>query len=344
MNQRLIASITVGVALVGGLLASAASAQTVLRWNNWLPPGHSQLVGTMMPWFAQVEKATNGDVKIVPTDSSLGAPERQYDLAADGIADVTLGISGYTPGRFKLVPVSELPLLSESGASRGVALWRVYKKYFEQANEFKDVVLLGLYCGTPGSIMTTKKAVASLDDYKGLKMRVGGGMMNDVNQALGGVNVAVPAGQIYELLSSGVADGTLMGGEGYDSFKLTKVVNYVTTVPGGLYGSVWYIVMNKGAFNKLSKADQDALMSVSGENIAKLGGGVFDSAEKVGREHMKADGVKFTVADKAVIDAIAKDTQFLRDKWLADAKSLGVDGAAALKMYEDETAKLDQGM
>ncbi|MGH6926157.1 MAG: TRAP transporter substrate-binding protein [Propylenella sp.] len=344
MKQRILVSLAVASALAGGLFAGTANAETVLRWNNWLPPGHSQLVGVMTPWFKQVEEATKGSVKIVPTDSSLGAPPRQYDLAIDGVADVVLGISGYTPGRFKLVPIAELPLLSESGEARGVALWRVYKKYFEQANEFSDVVLLGLYSGTPGSIMTGKKPVATLADYNGLKMRVGGGMMNEVNQALGGVNVAVPAGQIYELLSQGVADGTLMGGEGYDSFKLTKVVNYVTTVPGGMYGSVWYIAMNKAAFEKLSKEEQDAIMSVSGESIASLGGGVFDAAEKVGREHMKADGVQFTVADEAFIGAIRDSTKFLTDQWLADAQTLGVDGPAALAMYQEETKKLDKPM
>lgn len=334
MKQRLIALLA--AALTGALMATAADAQTVLRLNNWLPPGHSQLVGVLQPWAKQVGEATKGRVKVVLTDTSLGAPQRQYDLAADGIADITLGIVGYTPGRFKLPPMVDLPLISESGEARAVALWRVHKKYFEKANEFKDVVLLGMYGSTPGSIMTTKQPVTDLASYAGKKFRTGGGLMEDVNQALGGVNVSVPAGQIYEVMSQGVADGALMGGEGYDSFKLKGLVKYFTTVPGGMYSAGWYIVMNKAAWAKLSKEDQDAILSVSGENIARLGGGTFDKAEAAGRKNMAADGVTITVANDAFLKAITEKTAFLRQKWIADAKALGVDGEAALKMFENE--------
>jgi TRAP-type C4-dicarboxylate transport system substrate-binding protein len=184
--------------------------------------------------------------------------------------------------------------------------------------------------------MTRDKPVSSVADMEGLKLRTGGGMMEDVSQALGAVNVSAPAGQLYELVSSGVADGAFMGGEGYDSFGLKGLINYVTLVPGGLYASGWYVIMNKDSWAKISPEDQAAIMEVSGEKLAILAGSQFDAAEEAGREHMKQDGVNFTVADEAFMSEIEERTKFLEDEWLAAAAAEGVDGQAALDMFKKE--------
>ncbi|MGE3148206.1 MAG: TRAP transporter substrate-binding protein [Pseudorhodoplanes sp.] len=320
---------------------SASRAETVLRMNNWLPPGHSQLVGVLQPWAKSVGEATRGRVKVVLTDTSLGAPPRQYDLAVDGIADVTLAIGDYTPGRFKLTPVGDLPLISEFSEPRAVATWRTYKKFFEKADEFKGVQLMGIYHSAPGSILTTREPVTDLASYKGKKMRVGGGVMDEVNVALGGVSVSAPANSMYQILQQGVADGALIGGEGYNSFKLSGLIKYATRVPGGMYASDWYIVMNKATWNKLPKEDQDAIMSVSGEAIARLGGGTFDKAEAVGRDQWIKDGMKVIVASPEFQKTIFDKTAFIKDQWVKQAAAMGIDGAAALA-YEIEQAKAEE--
>ncbi len=341
MNQLRIASLAAAAALGGCILAASAQAQTTLRFNNWLPPTHSILVGVINPWIEQVEEATEGRVQIELTDSSLGAPPRQFDIVVDGIVDVALGIVGYTPGRFKVMHLTDLPLISDSGTARSVATWRVYNEYLEPVGEFEDVVLMSVFASTPGSIMTSQKAITDLASYEGVKLRTGGGMMEDMNQALGGVNVSAPAGQIYELVSSGVADGALMGGEGYDSFQLKGLINYVTVVPGGLYSAGWYIIMNKDAWNGISPEDQEAIMSVSGEHLARLAGGVFDAAEAAGRKNWEADGVQVTVADEAFMEEVRALAQPLIDEWVAAANAEGIDGEAALKAYHEEVEKVE---
>lgn len=339
MQQRFLTNLSL---LVGGTFAALAAmaleaqAQTVLRMNNWLPAQHSQLVGTMKPWAEAVEKATNGRVKIELTAASLGAPPRQYDLAVDGIADITFGVHGYTPGRFKLTAVAELPFMGDSGEALSVALWRVHEKFFKKANEHKGVVLLGIYAHRPGTIMTASAPIASLADYKGRKIRVGGGIVQQINPALGGVNVAASANEVYELLSQGVVDGTLLPSEAYSSFKLEGVIKYETTIPGGLYSSTWFAVMNRDAFDKLSPEDQKALMSVSGENLARLGGRTFDEADKAAIKVMEEKGVKRITADAAFVKDIQDKLAFLNDTWIKDAEKLKVDGKAALQMMREE--------
>lgn len=322
---------------------SAASAQTVLRMNNWLPPQHSQLIGTMMPWAEKVAEATDGRVTVELTDASLGAPPRQYDLAVDGIADVTFGVLGYTPGRFKLAAVAELPFVAEKGEALSVALWKTHEAMFEEADEYSDVVLLGLYAHGSGRILTTDGAgaVTSLEDYEGKKFRVGGGIIQEINPLLGGVNVAAPANEVYEILSQGVADGTLLPLEAYPSFNLSGIIKHATSIPGGFYSSVWFAVMNRDAFESLSPEDQEAIMSVSGIGLARLGGRSFDEADTAARKIMEEDGVEFHVADDAFVQGLREALQPVEANWIEQAESLGVDGEAALEMMRTEAAAFE---
>ncbi|ADZ71595.1 TRAP transporter substrate-binding protein [Polymorphum gilvum] len=320
------------VALAALAYQSVAEAQTVLRMNNWLPPQHSQVVGTMKPWADAIREASGGRVDIQMTDASLGAPPRQYDLAVAGIADITFGVAGYTPGRFDLVGAAELPFVGQSGEARSVALWRTFEKHFAQVNEFEGVKLLAIFAHGAGRIMTSKEPIDSIDDMNGKKFRVGGGLIQDINPALGGVNVAAPANEVYEILSAGIVDGTLLPSEAYDSFNLGGVINYETTVPDGLYSSVWFAVMNQDAFDALSPEDQKVVMDHSGEYLARLGGRTFDKTDEAAIATMEKNGVKRIVADEAFTTAIRERTAPITQAWIEKANAKGVDGKAALDM------------
>jgi len=341
--MRLTRTLIAGAALVAFAMGTvAARAETVLRMNNWLPPHHSQLVNTMVPWGKQVEEATKGNVKVQLTDASLGAPPRQYDLAADGVVDVVFGVLGYTPGRFQLYKMAEMPG-AEKAEAVSAALWRTYKAHFEKADEYKDVVLLALYAHGSTRIMTTERVgpVTTLEAYKGKKIRVGGAAAELVNAGLGGTNVSAPANEVYEMMSNGVVDGTLLPYEAYPSFNLKGVVKYAASAPGGLHFGIWFAAMNKDAFAKLSPEDQEALMSVSGEALSRLGARTFDNADTAAREQMVSDGVTMVEVEPSFVEGLRKVLVPFEEDWLATADKLGVDGKAALAMLREETAKVD---
>jgi TRAP-type C4-dicarboxylate transport system substrate-binding protein len=331
-------SLIVAAAALAGT-GDKANAQTVLKYNNWLPPAHNQLVLAIRPWIAEVEKATNGRVKIEVPPASLGAPVRQYDLAFEGVADIVAAVHGYTPGRFKLTGIGELPFVGDTAVQRSVAYWRVHEKYLAKANEHKGVVVLAVFTHGPGTIMS-REPITTTDGFKGRKMRVGGGIIDKINPALGGVNVAAPATEVHDILSKGVADGVFFPSEAFKVFKLGGSVKAQTIIPGGLYSSAWVIAMNKASFDKLSPQDQKALMSVSGEHLVRIHANAWDSADKDGIAEMEKAGVKRVNADDKFLADIKSKTSFLEEEWLKDAKAAGVDGPAALKMFKDEVTKL----
>ena len=74
------------------IVASAALAQDKtfeLKLSHWVPPTHP-LQKAMEEWGASIEKASNGTIKskIFPSQQ-LGKAFDHYDMARDGIADLT---------------------------------------------------------------------------------------------------------------------------------------------------------------------------------------------------------------------------------------------------------------
>ena len=141
-------------------------------------------------------------------------------------------------------------------------------------------------------MFNTKRAITKVEDLAGMKIRSGGGISEEMARALGASAFVKPAPESYELLSSGVADGTFFPSESIISFKLGSVIKYATLFPGGFYSSAFGFFMNEDKWNKLSKEDQDAITSVSGEALARLAGKAWDAADNAGIEEMKKIGIK----------------------------------------------------
>jgi TRAP-type C4-dicarboxylate transport system substrate-binding protein len=175
---------------------------------------------------------------------------------------------------------------------------------------------------------------------QGLKFRVGGGMVNDVGKAMG-VNVTLkPAPESYELVSSGVMDGVFFPAESIESFKLEKLIKHKTTFPGGLYNTSFAFVMNEATWNKISKADQDALTKLSGEYAARMFGRGWDDVDRRGNAFMQANGVVSTSAGKAFVEDVKSKTSALEVKWIADVKAKGLSNPEhVLREYRAEIAK-----
>ncbi|SVA23670.1 uncharacterized protein METZ01_LOCUS76524 [marine metagenome] len=335
--KKLIAAIVV-LSATALLIASSIQAKTTLRLSNWIPPKHPIAAFMIYPWAENVEKATNGRVKINILKKALGKPPAHFDLAKDGIADISWGVHGYTPGRFVLTQLVELPFLGDDAEALSVAYWRVHQKYLAAANEHSGVKLLGLMTHGPGHIYNSKRAINMPGDLEGLKIRVGGGVVSDVGKALNIVTILKSATKSYEILSRGVADGIFFPKESIKSFKISKLLKYATYIPGGLYNTSFFLVMNEKKWNKLSAQDQKAIMSVSGEAFAKLAGAGWNKADRAGLAAMKASGMAVQTASSAMMANLRQKLSGIEAKVVGRANAKGVDGAAALKMLRAEAA------
>jgi len=273
-------------------------AETTLRMANWLPPTHPWVLNIMIPWIKNVYEASEGRVKIVLLEAPIGPPPAHFNFAVKGIADITYGVHNYTAGRFTSTQITELPFLSKSSEILSVAWQRIYQRELLSLEEHKGTHLLGVYTHGPGQLWLNKK-YTTLESIQGLKIRIGGGIAQSSAKALGLVPLQAPVTKAYELLSGGVADGMQLPAESISFFKLDRLIKQGFFFEGGLYNTSMFLVINKKKWDKLSKKDQIAINSVSGESLAKLAGKAWDDADKKGKNISKNNGVQIkTLSDK----------------------------------------------
>ncbi|HEV8308895.1 MAG TPA: TRAP transporter substrate-binding protein [Methylomirabilota bacterium] len=336
--------ILVLAAVAGTVIAAAPPAlgQTTLTMSSWVSPQHHLTSVVLQGWASEVEKATNGRVKLQMLPKHPSAPPGTFDAVRDGLVDVSYVTASYTPARHILPLLPELPGAGDTALVNSVAYSRIHWKYLDKVGEYKGVKLLAVFTHGPGQ-MFTKTPVRTINDLQGLKIRTGGGVAEAVAKALGASAFVKPAPESYELLKSGVADGVFFPMESIVSFKLETVLEQATLFPGGMYSSAFGFFMNEDKWAKLGKEDQAAIEKVSGEHLARLAGQSWDEADRKGLEALKKSGVKIVNADPALVAEVQKRSAPIIDDWIKKASAKGVDAARILAGFRAELKKVAAG-
>jgi TRAP-type C4-dicarboxylate transport system substrate-binding protein len=321
------------VSLGAALSFSAMAAETTLRVATWLPPTNPQNATVWPTWKKWVEEATDGRVEVI-IENYTGHPKTIFDAVEDGVYDIGFSVSAYIPGRFKLTSVAEIPGEITDAETGSVALWRTYKEYFEPAGEYDGLQVLALFVHGPGQLQT-KFPVNSLEDLKGKKMRIGGGLINDLAERLEVTPVSAPSGKSYEMMQQGVVDGTFLPAQEQKFFRLAEISTDLVLFPKGLYSTTFSVVMNQDVFDDLSEQDQKAIMEVSGEKLSRLSGKAWGQADQDGIDEAKANGVNVLYLaedDQRVID-LNKAAEGMDDHWIESVSDRDVDAKAALAAF-----------
>lgn len=324
-------------AILIGMGASAQAQETVLRLSNWLPPSHPIVKDMVLPWAEQLKEATEGRVSVQMLDAPLGPPPAHFDLAANGVADLTFGVHSYTPGRFTLTEIAELPFIADTSESLSVAFQRVFESDLAAAAEHRGVKVLGVFAHGPGLLFTKGRPVTPVSGLSGSKIRVAGNITNKLAEGLGMVSIQAPSPQSYEILSGGVADGIFFPVESIPFFKLDTLVDTALRAPGGLYNVSFFFVMNQAKYDSLSDADRAAVDQVSGEAFARMAGKAWDAADAAGMEVIK-DSVTFHDATEEEVAALRAAAQPIFDEVSANYEAKGADFEAILAKLKAEVA------
>jgi TRAP-type C4-dicarboxylate transport system substrate-binding protein len=314
---------------LAGLAASlwtgpAAAQATVLKYSNWLPAGQAMRVEVIEPWIAEVEKATQGRVKIDTLPKVVGTVPAQFDVARDGQADLVVFIPGYTPNRFDILEVLQLPFMSDDPATFAPVADRFFRKHLASYNEFRGVHPLSVYVVSPGQLFNNKRPLRAIADFKGLKIRSPQPSATQALTLLGAVPVNKPVSETYELLSSGVLDGTFMPPESIPAFKLTDLVPYGTIVPGAIYNTVLVMGINEDKWKSLKQEDRDAITKISGEAFARNIGRAYAKGDQSAYDTLRKAGKSVETLPAPVVAEMKKVLAPIEKDWIEKAKKKGV--------------------
>ncbi|WP_193369674.1 TRAP transporter substrate-binding protein [Pelagibius marinus] len=318
------------------LAANGVHAQEVtLRYSEWLPPTYFMNERGLYPYFEEIERVTEGRVVVEKSAAPLGPPPRNYQLALDGIADITWGLHGYTPGTFPLSEMVELPFHSTDAEKNSVAYWRVFKEFLEPAGMHPGVHTLTVHTQPPGQLFNRVRPIGAPGDFQGLKIRsTNSGVANAIAR-LGATPVGIPVTEMREALEKGIVDGVSLTDEALFNFHIQEFVSYEMAVPGGLYNASMFLVVNEAKWNQISPEDREAIMSISGETLARKLGRVWQDEQDAAVQKARDAGIDISVPEGELLDYLHEQLDSLETELVEKVDAKGVDGAAVLKAYRD---------
>jgi TRAP-type C4-dicarboxylate transport system substrate-binding protein len=325
--------------------ANAWAADVTLRYSSWLPANHHVNQNAMYPWFEEIEKVTDGRVTVEILPKVVGTAASQFDVIRDGLADVSFIVTGYTPGRFVLAEMGELSFLGNDARIFAPAFNRIYRKHMTPLDEFKGVELLTIFSNAPGNIMTTKKPVNSIEDLKGLKLRSTGPYTTELLNRVGAIPILKSSNEAFEMLSTGVIDGSLSQRETVKNMNMIDLMGYGTLIPGGLFSAALGVIVNTDTWERISEEDRQAIEAVSHEKLALAMGTSFHNADVDSEESMRETStLKLQEASDEFVAQLKDAVAPLEAEWAEKAKSKGLaDPAAVLAEFRAEVAAAEKG-
>lgn len=163
--------------------------------------------------------------------------------------------------------------------------------------------------------ITSNAPINSVDDLKGMKIRMGQSKpFIDAFTATGAVVVPIALPELFTSLKLGVVSASDGPFDQISSFKLNEAQKYIA-VTGHLYAtSLW--LMNERFYQGLS-ANQKAIVDAAAKEALAYGDELSAASEKALGEKLQAAGMQFTKPDYAPFMAKAKPAidRLFADQW-----------------------------
>ncbi len=332
ISRRAALHLTVGGAAVLGLGQRAwAQAPVTLRIHQMLPAQATIPARALAPWGQKVERESAGRLKVQQFNTMAlgGTPPQLFDQARDGVVDIVWTVLGYTPGRFNRCEVFELPFMSATAEASSKAFQEYADKF--AADEFKDVKLICVHTHGPG-LFHTRAPILGLESLRGMKVRGGSRIINNMLGKLGAIPVGMPVPAVTDALSKGVIDGTTIPWEVTPSLKVAELVKNHTGFAGreGLYTQTFAVAMNRASYDRLPPEAKRVIDANSGIDAAGFFGRAMDEGDVVGRDLAQRAGNQIVMLDIAETQRWRRTAGAVETDWLAEAKGKNLDGVRLL--------------
>jgi len=325
MKRRTLSTAVLGLALAGGLACVPAAAQTAWDLAAAYPASnfHTQNLAQLT---ADVDKATGGAFKITlhANASLFKAPEIKRAVQG-GQAQIGEIIFANFQNEWQIFGADGQPFLATSFADAR-KLYEAQKPLLDK--KFAEQGMMMLYSVPwPPQGLYTKKPIESAADLKGIKWRAYSPATARIAELVGAQPVTVQAAEFSQALATGVVEATMTSGAtGVDS-KLYEQLKYYYDLQAWLPKNA--VIVNKKAFDGLSKGNQEALLKAGKE--AETRG--WAAAEKVNTETLatlKAHGMQVLPPSPQLKADLAKVGETMLKEWLDKA---GPDGKALIDAY-----------
>lgn len=330
LSSLLFLSIAVTGCGGGGESGDNASGEVIKLKYAFFAPASTFPAKQMEKWKEKLEKRTDGkvEVQLFPGGTLLAA-NNMYDGVKDGVADIGLSSTTYEPGRFPLLDIADMPSGYPNAEVASQVVYDLVNEYPPEA--FKDFKIITAFATEPAHIQTVKP-VRSLEDLKGMQVRISGSL-TPILKKLGASPVGMAMSEVPESLQTGIIDGSISSREVLLDLKLAETVKYTTDYPLAI--NTFVAVMNKEVWESLPADVQKAIDDL-GPEMAVFTGKYMDNhvqeALKWSQEEEGLEIISLSEEEKARWDEIIKP---LQDDYVKELEGKGLPAKEyQAKLYE----------
>ena len=260
-----------------------------------------------------VKDYTNGSVDIRVHAGSALIKGNPLKAVKDGTVAMTDMFIPFTSGGGKVFGISALPFIATSYED-AYKLYQLSKKSYEKTAKKWNQKLL--YSVTwPASGFYSQKPMTSISDFKGVKTRTYDKNTATFVNGAGGNAVALPWGEVYSSLRTGMVDSVITSSSSGKDGKFWEVLKNYTKINYGY--PLQAVTINLDYWNTLDKSQQKAMLKAAKE-IEESQWEAVKIEEKTSLEELEKNGMTITEVSpelKKELDAIALDvlTKYLKD-------------------------------
>lgn len=291
-------------------IAPAIHAQAAIRWRlaSSFPKSLDTIYGGAEVFANAVKAMSGGKFEItVHAGGELMPPFGVVDGVQNGTVEMAHTVPYYFYGKNPAFALgSAIPF---GFNARQMNAWMAHGNGRKLMNEFyAKYNMVSFGGGNTGTQMGGwfRKEIKGPDDFKGLKMRLGGGLVGEVMQKLGAVPQSIPGGEIYQALEKGTIDAAEWVGP-YDDQKLgfNKVAPFYY-YPGWWEGGpeVDFFIGQK-ALDSLS-ADNKAIVAAAAAAASSDMLSKYDALNPVALKQLVAAKTKVLPFSPAILTASFK--------------------------------------
>lgn len=308
-RRKFLKSAGIAGVLAAGTAPAIVHAQESIRWRlaSSFPKALDTLFGTAEEFTKNVSEATNGKFNIsVHAGGELVPAFGVVDAVQQGTVECCHTAPYYFFGKDETFAFDcAIPFGMNS---RQLTAWmyegngmKLMREFYTQFN------MINFPMGNTGAQMGGwyRKEIKSVEDIKGLKIRMGG-FGGRVLARIGGVSQSLPASEVYQSLEKGTIDATEWVGP-YDDLKL----GFHKVAPHYYYPGWWEggaqlsLYIGDKAFNGLSK-DYRSIIRQAASDAHVTMQARYDVLNPPALKQLIAEGAKLHRFPKDVMDAAFK--------------------------------------
>nr|WP_115336519.1 TRAP transporter substrate-binding protein [Pannonibacter phragmitetus] len=270
------------------MTGAATACETTLRSSDTHPDGYPT-VEAVKAMGKLLEERTGGKLCIeVFHSAQLGQEKDTIEQTKFGVIDMNRVSMGPFNNLVEETKVVSLPYIFRSVDHMHKVMDGPIGEEILTAFEPHGYVGLAFYDGGSRSFYNAKKPIETIDDLKGMKVRVmQSDIFVDMMSALGANATPMPYGEVYSSIQTGVIDGAENNWPSYESSGHFEVAGYYTLDEHLIVPEV--LVMSKASWDKLSAEDQATVRQAAKDSVPMMRE-MWQAREKASEEKVRAAG------------------------------------------------------